>query len=76
MCAGALVSTMLGSTPNDVLVVGTNAVHLLHIHRGSLQRAYSGHMDSVIGIITHPDPDEMKLFTASQDNRCTSRLVH
>ena len=61
---------MLGSSPNDVLAVGTNAVHLFHTYRGSLQRAYSGHAENVISIITHPDPDEPKLYTASQDNRC------
>jgi hypothetical protein len=74
VCAGALVATMLGTTPNDILAVGTNAVHLFHIHRGSLQRAYSGHSECVIGIIAHPDPDEMKLFTASQDNRYSSHM--
>jgi WD40 repeat protein len=60
---------MLGTTSNDILVVGTSSVHLFRINRGSLQRSYSGHVDSVISVITHPDPDEMKLFTASQDNR-------
>jgi hypothetical protein len=69
VCPGPLVATMLGTTPNDILAVGTNAVHLFHIYRGSLQRAYSGHVDSVISIIAHPDPDESKLFTASLDNR-------
>ena len=69
MCPGPLVATMLGTTPNDILAVGTNAVQLFHIYRGSLQRAYSGHVDSVISIIAHPDPDESKLFTASLDNR-------
>jgi hypothetical protein len=69
VCAGPLVAAMLGSSPNDVLAVGTNAVHLFHTYRGSLQRAYSGHSENVISIITHPDPDEPKLFTASQDNR-------
>jgi hypothetical protein len=69
VCPGPLVATMLGTTPNDILAVGTNAVHLFHTYRGSLQRAYSGHVDSVISIISHPDPDESKLFTASLDNR-------
>ncbi len=69
VCPGPLVATMLGTTPNDILAVGTNSVHLFHIYRGSLQRAYSGHVDSVISIIAHPDPDESKLFTASLDNR-------
>ena len=60
---------MLGTTPNDIIAVGSNSVHLFRIYRGSLQRAYSGHVDSVISIITHPDPNEVKLFSAGQDNR-------
>jgi hypothetical protein len=76
VCAGALVAAMLGTSPNDVLAVGTNAVHLFQIHRGSLQRAYRGHVESVISIIVHPDPDEMKLFTASQDNRYLPLFFH
>ena len=75
VCSGPLIATMLGPTTNDILAVGANAVHLFHIYRGSLQRAYSGHVDSVISIISHPDPDENKLFTASLDNKCVPHIA-
>ena len=39
VCSGVLIAVMLGATPNDILAVGSNSVHLFHTYRGSLQRA-------------------------------------